>query len=64
VERQCFFNHPGQGNQGHHGEDGGVNCSGVDVLDTHKSRENEDKHRYSKHVHGFEPAPHEAEHNA
>ena len=64
MEGQCLFQDAGEGDQGHHGEDGGVHCRGVDVLNAHESGENEDQDRCSKDVHGFEPAPHEAEHNA
>ena len=34
------------------------------MLNAHESREDQDKDGCGKDVHGFEPAPHETEHNA
>ena len=34
------------------------------MLDAHESGQDQDQDGCGKDVHGFEPAPHEAEHNA
>ena len=56
MKRQRLFQYTRECNERHHSQDGRVHCRGVDVLNTHKPREDEGHNQSGKDMHGFEPA--------
>ena len=63
MKRQRLFQYTRECNECHHRQDGRVHCRGVNVFDTHKSRENQGHNHSGEYVHRFEPAPKKAQYN-